>query len=175
MITSIIRNIPDTLQELDFNHCCLDLIGAQELAEKVESSPRLKVLCLQSAEFDKAEFVHIARGFKHSKTLVELNLSHTSMDQVSMKTLTEALMFNKSIRRLNLRRNILDSLCCEMLADVLECNKSLQEVNVRECELEEGDKEELRAKKRNNTMVLGINPRRPASSFYNASTSQSIH
>jgi hypothetical protein len=169
MITSIIRNIPSALQELDMNHCVIDSISALDLSKKIEDSSRLKKLTLQSVQLDKPGFLYICSGIRHSKTLVELNLSNAGLDQYHMKMLADALGFNKGIRRLDLSRNSLGGEGSELMAEALATNRSLQEVNVRDCGLDEEDKAAIRARKRHQTTVLGVNQRRPASTFYKRS------
>lgn len=167
LVTSIIRNTPDTMHELYLNNCTLDLIGAQELANKIDTSTRLKLLCLQSARFNKADFLHVTKGLKHNRTIIELNLSHVRLDYNSLIPLLEALQFNKGIRKLDVSRNSFNDNAVKALVEMLHVNNTILEMNIRECGVSEWGKAYLKESTRDNVLILGINIRRPASSFFN--------
>lgn len=168
LVSGMLRNMPHTLQEICLNHSVLNLISAQELAVKLENSHQLKTLNLRSARFSCVDLVHITRSLKHSRSLTELNLSHTGIEQNSIATLNDLLTFNKSICRIDLSRNPLNTETCQTLAATLRLNTSIIEVNLRECEIDQHGYAALKDRKRKTLTILGISPRRPASSFYNA-------
>lgn len=163
IVTSAVRNSPDTLEELCLTGCTLDLVGSQELGTKIEKSQSLHLLDLTGACFKRPDFFHIASSVRLTKSLQEFILADIQLDRGSMEALAEALIFNNSLRVLDLSCTSFTDASCHVIGQALATNKWLLQARFRDCDLSEEGVNILRSYKRNRLSLIGLAGRRHTS------------
>ena len=156
LVSGIIRNIPENVEELFLNNCRIDMIAAKELAKKMDNNRSLKLINLNGAEFKKPDFQHITSGVKHTESLSEINLGNTKLDTTSTLALAEALKFNKSLRRLDLTGASFHNEGCRTFGLGLALNKTILEVNLLAADITPEGVEEIKKLKRESVNLLGL-------------------
>ncbi len=160
LVTSFVRNCPNSLTCLSLKGCKMDLIGCQELGMKVEQSATLEVLILDSVEVKRGDFLHLSRGIKLNKSLKQLSIAGFDLDLESAVGVGEALKFNSSIRCLDLSSSSLTEEMCRILIQCLAVNQGLTELKLQNTELQESSVKLIQAGKKQSLVVSGLPDKR---------------
>ena len=160
MVTSVIRNSPITLEELNLSGCSLDLIASQELGSKIERSQTLQLLNLTGVQLKRPDFVYIATGIRLTKSLKELLLAQMEFDRDSTEALADALIFNNTLRSIDLTRLQLSDESVDIIAQALATNQWLEQVLFTGSQLSEEAVKVLRGYKRKGLKMTGLVGRR---------------
>ena len=160
LVSSVIVNAPVNATELTLNECTLDMTAMQELSRKMEDAASIRIINLQAVRFRKPDFSHVARGIKHSRSLLTLRLNASALDAGSVTALAEALKFNRSLVTLDLSINALDGDACKALGLALALNKTIHELVLFNCSFADNGLDDLQRMKRENVVLVGVPPPR---------------
>lgn len=124
----VLQHLPDTIQELDFSGCVLNMMCASELSAKVEHSASLTVLDISQTSLFGSEFVAVLQGLKLSNTMKILKLRGAKLDRVGVITLAECLKLTRTLQVLDLSYCELTTDMCKTLTDAIAENHSLRKL-----------------------------------------------
>lgn len=155
LVTAVIRHIPDTIQGVYFDHCRIDLVGAQNLADKIEKAQLLHTLSLDKVQINRADFLKVTLGIRLNRTLHKLSLVGMKLDTTSIAALSEALKFNGSLKKLDLSQIPMSLEACKLLGSALSINQTIREVHLDKCVLSQDATEMLRRLKRDRVLLTG--------------------
>lgn len=124
----VLQHLPDTIQELDFSGCVLNMMCASELSSKVEHSSSLEFLDISQTSLFGSEFVAVLQGLKLSNTMKILKLRGTKLDRVGVITLAECLRLTRTLQVLDLSYCELTTDMCKTLTDAIVENHSLRKL-----------------------------------------------
>ena len=156
MVTSAVRNSPLTLDELHLSGSTIDLVCSQELANKIEKSPSMRLLSLTGCSMARSDFLYITAGLRLNKTISELLLADTDLPLDSMVALAESLKFNKTMKSLSLRGVKLTMQGCRVLGEALAVNQSLLRVQLEGCGITDDGARLLASVKQEKIVVTGL-------------------
>ncbi|KAL5017433.1 hypothetical protein ScPMuIL_007022 [Solemya velum] len=128
VIYHVIHHLPDTINELNFTGCNMNLMCACELSGKLERAQALERLDLSSAKLDSTEFVAILQGLKLCDTIKFLKLAGARLDRPGVNTLAECLRLTSSLECLDLSDCSLTTEMCKRLAGAIVQNHSLRKL-----------------------------------------------
>ena len=156
IVSSILRNLPYSVEELDLSHCTMDLVSTQDLGSRVEKSQSLSNLNLTSSTICHPDFSYISSGLKLSRSLQELNLSHTNLDVNDIVVLSEALKFNHNLTQLDISGNKLTDTACQALAHALSINQKVRQVTLVDATMSMEGKHVLRKMTHGDVHLVGM-------------------
>ena len=160
LTSSVIQNAPINASHLSLRGCDVDLTGAMALCRQMERASGLRHIDLSKCFMKKPDLMHVAKGVKHTKTLLTLTLADLDLDTGSVVALSEALKFNRSLTSLDLSGNSLDVESCKALGLALALNKTIHSVALHRCQMSATGLEDLQRIKRENVTLLGVPPRK---------------
>ncbi|XP_062594071.1 uncharacterized protein LOC134255559 isoform X1 [Saccostrea cucullata] len=124
----VLQHLPDTIQELDFTGCVLNMMCASELSSKVEQANCLEVLDISQTSLFGSAFVAVLQGLKLSNSMKTLKLRGAKLDRVGVITLAECLRLTRTLQVLDLSDCELNTDMCKTLTDAIAENHSLRKL-----------------------------------------------
>ena len=157
--SSLIRNLRGDYETLSLNGCKIDLVGAQDLAARIEKSKVMQVLNLNCVRMSSADFLNISYGLRLNRSVTELSLADNLLDNAKVAALSDALKFNGTIKRVDLSHNTFTDDHCKVIGQALGINARLLEVQLKDCHLSDDGARTLRKLKRDNLVISGLGDR----------------
>lgn len=156
VIYHVIHYLPDTINELNFIGCNMDMMCACELSGQLERAQALEKVDLSSAKLDSTEFVAILQGFKLCDTIKILKLAGARLDRPGVDTLAECLRLTSSLECLDLSECSLTTDMCKRLAGAIVQNRSLRKLVMKDTVVTGEGKMVLSHTKNDQIRVVGL-------------------
>jgi len=122
----VLQHLPNTIKQMNFAGCAMNMMCASELASKLEKSTALEKLDITDARLAGSEFVAILQGIKLCSSIRHLKLCGAKLERSGVETLAECLKLTTSLQVLDLSYCQLSTEMCECLSEAIVQNRSLQ-------------------------------------------------
>lgn len=153
----VIHHLPNTIQELNFSGCTMNMMCAGEISSHLEHAQCLQKLDITNCHLVGSDIVAIMQGLKLCGTIKSLRLCGAKLDRPATTALCECLRLTRTLSTLDLSHCELSTEMIEKLVCAIVENRSLKRLLLNSTRVsEEGFAAISRSNLEENVQIEGL-------------------